>query len=313
MAYERRRTLPMRMTLTLVVRAPYRATLERRTKRLRQRVKGIGAELRVLRWEQRAGWLAVAPLRRTPLSRRGLPVETGTVARTYPFSAGTLAVERRGAVWRCRLRAGDVHHRGVPEQESALCWYGTSGAGKGYSLRVLLWRERFANGLRVYGIDQDEQQEYAAVVSTGATHMLAYVQVARGLTALREGRHADAYAELHRIFEPADPAHHLVPCCWYMGDLAEAHSDHRAEAQALVAQLQPLVEQTRSSWIQAAMRFARAQLANDTEADSLFQEALAADMTLWPFQRGRLHRSCEQPSDLRVRRRAREGGNDAVS
>jgi hypothetical protein len=31
------------------------------------------------------------------------------------------------------------------------CWYGTSGAGKGYSLRVLLSRERFANGLRVYG------------------------------------------------------------------------------------------------------------------------------------------------------------------
>src|SRR5205807_3913519 len=29
------------------------------------------------------------------------------------------------------------------------------------SLRVLLSRERFANGLRVYGIDQDEQQEYA--------------------------------------------------------------------------------------------------------------------------------------------------------
>ena len=30
-----------------------------------------------------------------------------------------------------------------------MCWYGTSGAGKGYSLRVLLSRERFANGLRV--------------------------------------------------------------------------------------------------------------------------------------------------------------------
>jgi hypothetical protein len=41
------------------------------------------------------------------------------------------------------------------------CWYGTSGANKGYSLRVLLSRERFANGLRIYGIDQDEQQEYA--------------------------------------------------------------------------------------------------------------------------------------------------------
>jgi hypothetical protein len=39
MAYERRRTLPLRMTCTLVMRASNRATLERRAKRLRQRVK----------------------------------------------------------------------------------------------------------------------------------------------------------------------------------------------------------------------------------------------------------------------------------
>lgn len=129
-----------------------------------------------------------------------------------------------------------------------------------------------------------------SVISTGATHMLAYVQVARGLTALGEGRHADAYAELHRIFDRADPAHHVVPCCWYIGDLAEAavHSDHRVEARALLEELQPLIQDTKSAWIQTAMRFARAQLADDAEADVLFQEALDTDMTLWPFQRGRL-------------------------
>ena len=53
-------------------------------------------------------------------------------------------------------------------------------------------------------------------------------------------------------------------------------------------QLQPLVEHSTSSWIQTAMRFARAQLADDAEADVSFQEALAVDMTRWPFQRGRL-------------------------
>jgi hypothetical protein len=56
-------------------------------------VKDLGAELRLLRWEQRAGWLGVAPLRRPRRTHRGQPVETGTVARTYPFSAGTLAIE----------------------------------------------------------------------------------------------------------------------------------------------------------------------------------------------------------------------------
>jgi hypothetical protein len=70
MAYERRRTLPMRMTCTVVVRAPYRGTLERRTKRLRQRAKDLGAELRLLSWKQRTGWLAAVPLRRAPLQRR---------------------------------------------------------------------------------------------------------------------------------------------------------------------------------------------------------------------------------------------------
>lgn len=161
MAYERRRTLPMRMTCTVVVRAPYRGTLERRTKRLRQRVKDLGAELRLLRWEQRAGWLAVVPLRRAPLPRRGLPVETGTVARTYPWSAGTLTIES-GVPFGVAASAPVTFTTAVPRNKNHhMCWYGTSGAGKGYSLRVLLSRERFANGLRVYGIDQDEQQEYA--------------------------------------------------------------------------------------------------------------------------------------------------------
>jgi hypothetical protein len=39
----------MRMTCTMLVRAPYRATLERRTKRLRQQAKDLGAEVRLLR------------------------------------------------------------------------------------------------------------------------------------------------------------------------------------------------------------------------------------------------------------------------
>jgi len=72
----------------------------------------------------------------------------------------------------------------------------------------------------------------------------------------------------------------------------------------LMAELQPLVERTQSSWIQTAMRFARAQLADDAEADMMFQEALTADMTLWPFQRGRLRLA--HGAWLRRRRRVSE-------
>jgi hypothetical protein len=42
-----------------------------------------------------------------------------------------------------------------------MVWYGAPGSGKGYQLNIYLSREHFADGLRVYGIDQDEQGEYA--------------------------------------------------------------------------------------------------------------------------------------------------------
>jgi hypothetical protein len=83
MAYERRQTLPMRMTVTVVVRAPGMAALERRTKRLRQRARDLGADLRLLRWEQRAGWLAALPVRRTPLTPRAQPIDPKWVRQRH--------------------------------------------------------------------------------------------------------------------------------------------------------------------------------------------------------------------------------------
>ena len=88
-------------------------------------------------------------------------LETGTIARTYPWSAGTLAIEGGvpfGVAASTVVTFSTAAHR---NKNRHMCWYGTSGAGKGYLLRVLLSRERFANGLRIYGIDEDEQQEYA--------------------------------------------------------------------------------------------------------------------------------------------------------
>lgn len=130
-----------------------------------------------------------------------------------------------------------------------------------------------------------------AVLTAGATHMLAYVQVARGLTALGEGRHASAYDELRRIFDPADPAHHVVPCCWYIGELAEAaaRSGHKDDARAYLIELEPLIEGTKSSWIQGAFLYAHAQLATDRDAGVVYKRALDAHAVQWPFQRARLN------------------------
>jgi hypothetical protein len=79
MAYERRRTLPMRMTVTLVIRTPDRTSLERRTKRLKQRV-AVRGSLRscpeALRLEDvldtNADWCcsrSTSPTTRTPRAR----------------------------------------------------------------------------------------------------------------------------------------------------------------------------------------------------------------------------------------------------
>jgi hypothetical protein len=98
-------------------------------------------------------------LRRPRGLHRGQPVETGTVARTYPFSAGTLAIEG-GVPFGAAASTGVTFSTAAPRNKNRhMCWYGTSGAEKGYSLRVLLSRERFANGLRVYGGPGMWQQE----------------------------------------------------------------------------------------------------------------------------------------------------------
>jgi len=48
----------------------------------------------------------------------------------------------------------------------------------------------------------------AVLVQLGMTPMLALVQQARGVADLAGGRHADAYGQLRRVFDPADVAYH---------------------------------------------------------------------------------------------------------
>jgi len=62
----------------------------------------------------------------------------------------------------------------------------------------------------------------AAAATIGATHMLAYIHLARSFVALGAGRAAEAYEELLHIYQPDDPAYHAVPRCWYVSELTEA-------------------------------------------------------------------------------------------
>jgi DNA-binding CsgD family transcriptional regulator len=129
-----------------------------------------------------------------------------------------------------------------------------------------------------------------SVVPTAAGWMLAYVQIARGTIELGAGRYLEAYEQLHRIYDPADAAHHPLNGAWAVFDLAEAavHSGRRADARAVAAGLERAAAATRSPLLVAALACARPLLADDDDAGPLFDDALATDLTPWPLMRSRL-------------------------
>ena len=120
--------------------------------------------------------------------------------------------------------------------------------------------------------------------------LLTVAQLARGLSALGAGHHEVAYEHLRRVFDPADLAYHPLMRTWAIGDLADAaaHSGHRDAARRLLGDMESLAAQIPSSWFQASMRQARALLADDADAEALFQAALDTDPARWPVLRARV-------------------------
>ncbi|MFE3101596.1 ATP-binding protein [Nocardia tengchongensis] len=129
-----------------------------------------------------------------------------------------------------------------------------------------------------------------AGLTAGARPVLATVQLTRALIAFGEGRFDDAFADLARIHNPRDPAYSPALRVCFLTELAEAavrcgRGDVMVE---LLRELEPVAASTSSPALHLGMRYARAVLAGDTAAD-LFNEALEADLTGWPAERGRLH------------------------
>jgi DNA-binding CsgD family transcriptional regulator len=130
----------------------------------------------------------------------------------------------------------------------------------------------------------------AVLVQMRMTPMLALVQQARGIADLAGGRHADAYAQLRRVFDPTDVAFHPLIRCWLIGELAEAaaHCGQQAEVRVLLEELELLAAQTGFPYLQAGLAYARPLLAADEDAERLFQAGLTNDLAAWPFLRARV-------------------------
>ena len=128
-------------------------------------------------------------------------------------------------------------------------------------------------------------------LAAGGKVTVALAQFGRVLSALGESRYDDAYASARRLFDPADPAYHPVVARWLIADLAEAalHTDRVAEARELLTQVEATAGARPAVWIELNLRHARALLARDeTQAQRCFDEALAANLGRWPFQRAHL-------------------------
>jgi DNA-binding CsgD family transcriptional regulator len=126
--------------------------------------------------------------------------------------------------------------------------------------------------------------------SVGANITMAFAQFGKVLAALATARHADAYAYAERLFDPGDSAYHPVISAWLIADLAEAarHVDRLDDARARVGQVEASAGDRPGTWIALALRHARALLAEPDEAGARFDEALASELTRWPFQRARI-------------------------
>ncbi|MGW4526820.1 AAA family ATPase [Amycolatopsis sp. NPDC004378] len=122
-----------------------------------------------------------------------------------------------------------------------------------------------------------------AGLAAGARPVLATVQLTRGLINLSEGRFEDAFADLRRLLDPADPAYQLALRAYCLAELTEAavRAGQTDALRAVLAELESL--KSPSPALHIGLRYARAVL------DERFEAALDADLTGWPAERGRVH------------------------
>ena len=92
------------------------------------------------------------------------------------------------------------------------------------------------------------------------------------------------------MFIRGDPAFHPFERWWGLMDLAEsaARTDARDEARSLLADFDEVSKLTPSPALGIIVNHAKARLADDADAEGLYQRALEADLRHWPYPRARL-------------------------
>ena len=120
----------------------------------------------------------------------------------------------------------------------------------------------------------------------GANPLLSQVALARGRQALAHERFAEAYAHLLRIFDPGDAAHQEFVGGWALADLADAalHGDGDLEQVARILQeWEATAAATGATRLETQLRYAKAVLAADAEAEPVYASAMSAGAEGWPY------------------------------
>ena len=166
------------------------------------------------------------------------------------------------------------------------------------------------------------RQAEGVLLPMGATPMLALAQFVRGRGAVAHQRYAEGLDHLRRVLDPADPAYHPFIGAWGLSDLVEAaaHTDSQDLAQAYLQQLESLAAATSGSLLRAEAGYARPMVADDSQAEALYQAALDRDLVNWPCYRGRMLlwygrwlRRQRRAAESRAPLRSARDGFDALS
>ncbi len=140
-------------------------------------------------------------------------------------------------------------------------------------------------------------------LAVAARPVLATVQIARGIAALGQGRYADAFADLQRLHDPADPAYQLALRCYTLAEFADAaiRTGQTDKLREVLSEMESYGRSASSPALHIGLRYAKAVL---SQTEETYRTALNANLTGWPLERGRVQLAFGEW--LRRQRRAAE-------
>ncbi len=130
----------------------------------------------------------------------------------------------------------------------------------------------------------------AMLLPLGANPLLSLVALARGRQALAHERFSEAYTQLLRIFDPNDAAYQQFVGGWVLADLADAAvqgEGDRAVVDGFLREWDAVAAATGAPHLDVQLRYANAILADEGDAEPLYESAMSAGAEGWPFYAAR--------------------------